>query len=1153
MHNRIATRTMFVFRAVVLFTPWLFFNTANYLSPLNAQTAVANLVGTVTDESGAAVAGALITAINRGTNEQKQTVTEHDGSYRIPQLLPGVYDVSAEMRGFSKTEVSNVELQVQQTGRIDMRLKVGQVSQVTQVTGEAALLQSEEASVGNVIDQQRIVDMPLNGRAFLQLAYLVPGVAQIAPGSRTTTERGTTYGDSSISIGGNRENANVFLLDGTINTDRNFNSFAIGPPVDAIQEFKVEVNSYAPEFGGQGGGQINVITKSGTNALHGAGWGFFRNSALDAKNFFDLANQPIPYFSQKQSGVALGGRIIKDKLFWFGSYEGLRITKAQTSLAPTPNAQVRGGDFSNYRDSSGNLIPIYDPSTTQTSSSATSGYVRSPFPGNVIPTSRISPISTALLKYIDLPNQATTLPKGQGYFFNNFPLGENDDQTTDRIDYIANEKDRFFGRYSFSNENALDPMSFTNQGLLHQPGVQNLTLSESHVFSATKFNDFRAGFMRFKNYILSENADKNNVLASLGIANSADVNSDPNRWGVPNITLSSDGLNWGDGEFGGTSNQRDNSFDYVDTFTMIHGHHSLKFGTEFIRDQLNNKTINYATGALYFSGQYTQLPDSPGNTGSSLAQYLLGLTDEQNIPRGNAQLYMRRWQMAFHANDDIKVTPNLTINIGLRWEYIQPWVEKYNHFAMVGFFQMYGGPEPVFLQAGGYPFAIGGNGQPLQVDPVTGLPCTQCSKVSRGIILPDKHDFMPRFGIAWRPFGSSKWVARAGGGVFFDTQIGNTIVDYARNPPDSSGAYVVAPNYYVPSQSISDFVPVAPGTVADGGWGTTVNFPRAHIINYNASVQRQLSSSSTITVQYIGSISKKLSISVGANNYLSNVDACKLYPSVCAANNGVVPLDQRLVWQNPLLFDCCQAAMPFVNANYNAGAVTYERRFSKGLSVLSSYTLSKSIDNGGEIRGGGSSDSEPVNWYRVGKDAWRGVSNFNQTHRFITSWVWELPFGKGKPFLPGVSRGANYLVGGWSVNGIYTVTSGLPVTVYDTTSPFSQVPDETGSASLPRGQQTPQAWFNPNVFYEVPLNGDIGNAGRNRLRAPGENNWDFGINKSVPLTDRLGSVQIRGEFFNAFNHPYFQFPNYDFPSANLGQVTGANPPRIIQLAAKWVF
>jgi hypothetical protein len=1119
---------------------------------LYAQTAVANLVGAVTDESGAAVAGAQVTAINRGTHEQKQTITEQDGSYTIPQLLPGAYDVTAEAKGFKKTTVLNIELQVQQTGRIDISLKVGEVTQTVEVSGVAPLLQTEESSVGNVIDQQRIVEMPLNGRSFLQLAYLVPDTAQIAPGSRTTSERGTTYGDSAISIGGNRENANVFLLDGTINTDRNFNTFAIGPPVDAIQEFKVEVNSYAPEFGGQGGGQINVITKSGTNAFHGSGWGFFRNSDLDAKNFFDLPG-PIPYFSQQQFGMTAGGRIIRNKLFWFGSYEGLRITKAQTSLAETPNAQVRTGDFSNYRDASGNLLLIYDPATTVACSSCTSGYTRTPFPGNIIPASRISPISTALLKYIDLPNQSTALPKDIGYFFNNFPKNEDDDQTNDRVDYIPTDKDHIFARYSFTNEYALNPLSFTGEGLLHQPGVQNVTFSESHVFSPTKFNDFRFGFMRFKNAILSENANKNNVIGPLGIANSGSVTSDPNRWGVPNITLSDVGVNWGDGEFGGTSNQRDNSFDTLDTFTMIRGRNTFKFGGELLRDQLNNKTVNYATGLLGFSGRYTQLPDSPGNSGSSIAQYLLGLTDDQNVPRGNPQLYMRRWQMALHFNDDIKLTANLTLNVGIRWEYIQPWTEKYNNFAMVGFFQMYGGPEPVFLQAGGSPFAIGGNGQPLNVNPTTGLPCSSCPKVSDGIILPDKHDFMPRLGLAWRPFGSNKWVVRFGAGVFFDTQIGNTIVDYARNPPDSSGAYLVAPNYYIPSQTISNFIPVPPGQVAGGGWGTTVNFPRAHIFNYNLSVERQLSQSSTITVQYVGSISRKLSISVGANNYLSNPDACALYPNVCQANGGIVPLAQRLVWQNPLLFDCCQAAMPFVNANYNAGVVKYERRFSKGLTVLSSYTFSKSIDNGGEIRGGGSSDSEPVNWYRVGKDAWRGVSNFDQTHRFITSWVWELPFGKGKALLTDVPKGADYVVGGWSINGIYTVSTGLPFTVYDGTSPFSQVPDVTGNPNLSRGSRGPQEWFNPSVYVEVPLNGNIGDAGRNNQRAPGLNNWDFGINKSLPISERFGRAQFRFEFFNAFNHPSFQFPNYSFPSANLGQITAANAPRIIQMAVKWVF
>jgi hypothetical protein len=450
--------------------------------------------------------------------------------------------------------------------------------------------------------------------------------------------------------------------------------------------------------------------------------------------------------------------------------------------------------------------------------------------------------------------------------------------------------------------------------------------------------------MRFRNFKLSERARKKDIAQALGIKNAEDADAD--RWGVPLVQLVDAGISWGDAEFGGTSNARDNSFQYVDTLTMIRGRHNLKFGEDVLHEQLNNKTINYAQGYLGVNGRYTNLPDSPGTTGSSIAQFLLGYADNQNIPRGNLQLYMRRTQVALHVNDDYKVTPNLTLNLGLRWEYVQPWVEKYDHFSMAAFFGEYGGPPPLFLKAIGYPFAFGGTGKTIAVDPITGLPCTNCRKVSRGIILPQKKNFMPRFGFAYRPGGSSKWVIRGGGGVFFDTQIGNTVVDYARNSPQSTSNYINDPNFYIPTQTVDSFVTLPPGQVAGGGWGTTVNFPRAHIVNYNFTVQRELSSNTTVTAQYIGSQSRKLSISVGANNYLSNPDACTLYPAECAANNGIVPQQDRLVFRtgggddlSQSIYYCCQLAMPIVNASYNAAAVTFERRFSNGLSVLSSYTF----------------------------------------------------------------------------------------------------------------------------------------------------------------------------------------------------------------------
>ena len=426
------------------------------------QKITATLRGDVTDPSGAGVAGAKVAVRSQSTNAEREAVTGEHGSYVIDLLPPGRYDISIENPGFSRRTFTGVEIQVDQDVRLDAVLQVGEIRQEVSVQASAPLLQTASSSVGSVIAEAQVRNLPLNGRQFLQLALLVPGAVQSPPGSRQASERGTL--SSAININGNREGSNLFLIDGTLNSDPNFNTFVISPNIDSILEFKVETSSYSSEFGSQAGGQINLITRGGTNQFHGSAYEFLRNSALDAKNLFDRpAPAKIPPFRQNQFGATVGGRIRRDKTFFFGSYEGFRQVKAQTSTATVPLAAVRGGDFSNRRNSAGELTPIFDPLSTasnpafnvsQPESPSNPRYTRVQFPNNTIPANRLDPIALGILKYVDLPNvseQALSV----GGFLNNEAQREPNDQFSVRIDHSLSARDQLFGRYSFSNEFAL--------------------------------------------------------------------------------------------------------------------------------------------------------------------------------------------------------------------------------------------------------------------------------------------------------------------------------------------------------------------------------------------------------------------------------------------------------------------------------------------------------------------------------------------------------------------------------------------------------------------------------------------------------------------------------------------------------------------------
>ncbi|MFN7925423.1 MAG: carboxypeptidase-like regulatory domain-containing protein [Bryobacteraceae bacterium] len=1112
---------------------------------MNAQRITATLLGDVSDTSGAAVAGAKITAKNVDTNAERTAETDERGSYRMDFIPIGRYDLTIEHAGFRRANLKGIVLQVDQTARIDAKLEVGEVVQEVSVEASIPLVQTDSSSISSVIERRQVQDLPLNGRQFLQLALLVPGAVPAPPGGRQATERGTL--GSAININGNREGSNLFLIDGTLNTDPNFNTFVISPNVDSIQEFRVETNSYSPEFGQQAGGQINLITRGGSNTFHGSAFEFLRNSALDAKNLFDRpAPTKIPPFRQNQFGATLGGRVWRDKTFFFTSYEGLRVVRAQTALATVPIAALRNGDFSARRNAAGQVTPIYDPASTranpafnstQPASPTNPQYLRDPFAGNIIPTGRLDPIARGVLGYVDLPN-VDTLPLGLGRFLNNEAVHQDGDQFSARVDQIVSSKDQIFGRYSYSNETLFAPGALTSQGVRREPKPQIFTLGYTRAFSPTITNEARVGFTRLRLYIVNKNAFTENIPAKLGIRGQDGLPA--SAWEVPNISFVNDGITTiGGANFGVPTVTRNNTYQFQDTMAMMRGSHSLRMGFQYAHFQLNNATLNFLlpSYALRATPLTANVSDPNGlQRGSEFADFMLGISHNNQVTSGSGQVYLRRDVIAPWFEDTWRASKNLTVTFGLRWDYISPLTEKFNRIASVYVPNHNGPAKPVPIQAG---VNVPGYGQ-----------------VPAGLIQKDLTNWAPRLGLAYRVGGSDKTVVRAGYGIFYDAQVGNTVVDLVRNPPFQTRIIADLPDSIFPFLSLRDLQPqgaaisssyFAMGQEEKG----KLAFPTPYVQQWNFSVQREVMANWALTGSYVGSTGRHLSFSG-----IANIP----YP-------GPTALNLRRPF-NPDINVIFQFAQPRVNSYYNALQIKSEHRSFHGLTMLNSYTWSKSIDTGTEIRAGGTAQQSINNWNLDGEN--RGRSTFDMRHRFVNSVVYAIPFGKGTAHAAS-SPVVNYIAGNWQINTIISANTGLPFTVFSGVDTANSGvgslihPDAVSGQSQTPSTQTADNWLNTAAFKNAPdcrnaatfatLSNPLacfGNLGRNTVSAPGLVNFDLALLKQFPIREHH-VLQFRTEIFNAFNTPALGYPVGNLSAATVGRIFSAGPSRQIQFSLRYSF
>lgn len=1060
---------------------------------LFAQSTTGTVLGTVKDQSGAVLPGVEITLLNLSTNQSRTTLTSERGDYTIPQIPIGAYSVTATMPGF-KTEVrQRIEIQVDQRARIDFVLEVGQVSEKVLVTEEAPLVQVTSASLGSVVDNQKIQQLPLNSRDFEKLALLVPGATPPQPGSNLSFRGG-------ISIGGAGERGNNFTLDGISNTTHNVFTYVYKPSVDEIQEFKVQPNAYDAEAGRGEGGQVTVTTKSGSNTFNGTVFEFLRNDKLDARNFFEREKSP---FKRNQFGGNIGGPIVKNRTFFFFNYEALRLRQSETRTATVPTDKQRTGDFSELS------TPIRDPQTGLQ------------FAGNIIPANRLHPIGVKMMALYPKQN----LPGGSRNFVSSPKSPDDGNQYTFRVDHTFSTKDNFFARYSRYDDHFFDAFNqqsgFTNLPAFARDDTQHnhaATISYTHVFGPTLINTVKAGFSRLLQDRQVE--DKTDYVAQLGIP--GPIVRDPSVKGVPSIRPAGvDGL-------GNPSNlpqgRSDLHYQYVDTMSWTKGNHSIKFGIDVARMQIFRRNFGDDRGNYRFDARYT---------GNAVADMLLGLPNSATRALGDSHNWWFETQwMAFY-QDDWKIAPRLTLNLGIRYENITPWYDKFfrasNYNRETGAIELSGTatPQREYLRV-------------ETLDPQVAAISRQLKFVDLGTKFfyeRDKNNFMPRLGFAWDPFGSGKFLVRGGSGIFFVTL--ETASSHGNNYPFRLSQTFT--NSTVPTTT--RIAPATTFTLSNpfaGQAGATINmtarqkdFRIGYVQKYSFGFQWEFLPNFVADIDYMGSYGRKLNTSY-------NINTPRPSPTGSVAS------------RRPIAgFGSISFTESSANSNYNSLQTRVERRFSRGITLINSYTWQKVL---GEAQDGGNGESgyqDPLN-----RSENRGPASFDYRHRWALSVVYELPFGAGRRFMSNAHGIVNSIIGGWEVSSINSFQTGRPLTPRLTsdnsnTGGGNDRPNRIRDGNVPKKERTIDRYFDSGAFV-VPPFGTFGNSGRNFIYGPSLSNTDLSFNKKFRLGEER-ELQFRSEFFNLFNHANFDLPNRDVGSAQFGKIFRAFQARQIQFGLRFKF
>jgi len=1068
---------------------------AGFATFAHAQVDTGSISGTVKDPHGEVIYNATVTVTNPASGSSVTTKTNQDGLYAAVDLRPGTYNVSVASEGFQAITKTGIDVRLQDRLAINFDLQVGQTSTSIQVQGTAPALETETSSLGQVVEGTAIESLPLNGRNYIQLAILGAGTTP----SQRSNER------NSFVANGQREIQNSYILDGIDNKNKivGFDSSdaeSIEPIVDAIQEFKVQTATFSAEFGQSAGGVVNASIRSGTDQIHGSLFEYLRNSWLDAGPFFQPALTAKPQFIQNQYGATLGGPIVKSRTFLFFAWQSSRISDASPQLGVVPTPSQLQGNFTS---------PIYNPATTEPNPNG-SGYVRTLFAENHIPTSSFDPVAAKLLSLFPAPNLT-----GANNFFSNQKETVDNDQYIGRIDHSFSSKDTVFAHYiaSFSTNvlpAALPPPASSPS--IVSPEAHSFVISESHIFTPTLLNEARVGYQETRE---QQTIRGPRLFDQYGIIGAPNL---PNVTGLPTFAVS--GLatigTTGPGTLQtaatGSGNlpidKQGRTIQVNNNLTWERGRHTLKFGFDFQQVTLYANVTLSARPSYSFSGVYTQNPQSRSNTGNALADFLLGYTSSSSVStRSDSESRQHIWQG--YVQDDWKATSRLTVNAGLRYELPLPFYETSNHYA------------DVILEQG-----------PLYGTLLDASNAAQYG-YRRSFVDPNYRNFAPRLGFAWQ--ANPKTVVRAAGGIFYARDENVPVADRPTNNPP----YYILSSYTSdqidPSILLSTGFPanaINPASVKTPSVNSYLKHsPTPYVQQWTLNAQHDFGLGFVGQLTYVGSNTHRL-------YYPNQIDQPTPGPGAIQARR---PFPQ---------YSALHAYSPVVDANYNSLQAQMERRFNNGLSLLAAYTWGHAIDDGPSqvdtVVG-------PQNAYNFAAE--RGSSAYDIRNRLVVSSLYELPFGKGKPFLSS-SRLGNAIAGGWLLTAIFSAQGGLPFTPVESVDASNtgttEHPDRIGSGILPSSQRTISHWFDTSAFA-TPAQYTFGNSGRNILRGPGFHNIDLGLSRSISLLERT-NLEIRAEAFNLFNTPQFGLPN-----ATLGQSTTAvissvtNPQRQIQLAAKIHF
>jgi len=1113
-----------------------------------AQVTTGTILGDVRDASGGIVRGVIVTIreVSKGTSQVFKT--DDNGAFYAPFLVPGTYQVSVEKTGFRKQVSQDFQLQVDQKARMDFTMEVGDVAASVEVTAAAPLVQSTSAELGSVITERAVRELPLNGRNFAQLVYLAPGVT---PGQQGENLSGASSFNpraaSNFNALGSQANANAWLVDGIDNNEYTFNTVIVQPSIESVREFKVLTGTFSAEFG-RGAGVVSVSTKSGSNEVHGTAFEFLRNQVLDARNYFNAVPQPKPQYQRNQFGASLAGPVVlpkiysgKNRTFFFMDYFGMRERKGLTFVNTVPTAANRAGDFSGFTDTSGSLIRIYDPLTTRLNPSYDSSkpvsasnpqYLRDPFTGNVIPSNRINPVSRNVASIYPLPNAPGN--------FNNFtiavPRSVDDDGFNTRVDEQASTRDNLFFRYSYETFRLSAPQGQANCCLptpadaaqkfdlgpyVAGTQVTNLTTQGAagnwtHVFKPNMVNELRGGFAR-TNPFTRQSDYGHNAATSLGIQG---VNVSSLASGIPGINVTDfTGLSGGPTFL--PANPRETHWQAEDGLAWTLGKHQTKLGFRYVRRMTSTYTGppgGGPRGDITFGKNFTNDPVT-NTQGTGLATLLLGY-----ISGGGGRsiltepYYTTNQEWGLYYQDDWRVSRRLTLNLGVRWDIFIPDVALRNrivNFDMSALKLVYAGENGTSDTA---------------------------NKQTR------HNNFGPRVGLAYDLMGDGKTIIRSGYAISYfpimpsgSNMLGEQVPyvvsqtpfgNIPTNPTDFSGIPTIA-------KPFPDIVPVKPQTTAElnasgvGVLGHSFANQTPSQMTWNLNIERQLTSTMMFEAAYAGS--HGIHILYGWN------------PNETQPGTGTVQSRRLLQPINNIssitIFD------PRNSSTYNGMALKLEKRFASGLQYNVSYTWAKNLDYGGSAASGGGSVGNPQTVTNL--TAGHGPSGFDVRHRFIANGLYELPFGKGKKW---VNSGAGrWVLGGWTVNSIVTLSTGRPFSLSlasGVNNGAPSWPNRIGPGTLSSPDR--QLWFNPTDFVAPPPN-TYGNVGRGVLYGPGQVNFDVSFVKNTTFKERY-TIQFRLDAFNLTNTPYFGFPNASIGSPTVGQITSTNGDnRDLQFALKFNF